>query len=122
MNPSNARPPSLHPAGLLAPRTSQSDLSSTRLGWNAGWEATFAPHRERGLKAGRVAVQDKHPYVLFAKEGVPCEEWRYTGQEEQVGVHALACSRQVEAGTTATLRLRIQHLRLLSWSCNQCCV
>jgi ribosome biogenesis GTPase len=44
-------------------------LSLTRLGWNAEWEAAFAPHRERGLRAGRVAVQDKHHYVLFAEEG-----------------------------------------------------
>ena len=48
---------------------SQPDLSLSRLGWNAEWEDVFAPHRERGLRAGRVAVQDKHPYVLFAEEG-----------------------------------------------------
>ncbi|MEY4387479.1 MAG: ribosome small subunit-dependent GTPase [Verrucomicrobiota bacterium] len=46
-----------------------SNLSLTRLGWNSGWDATFAPHRERGLRAARVAVQDKHHYVLFAEEG-----------------------------------------------------
>ena len=44
-------------------------MSLTRLGWNAEWEAAFAPHRERNMKAGRVAVQDKHHYVLFAEEG-----------------------------------------------------
>lgn len=48
---------------------SQPELSLLRLGWNAGWEAAFAPHRERGLRVGRVAVQDKHHYVLFAEEG-----------------------------------------------------
>ena len=47
----------------------QPELSLTRLGWNDGWETVFAPHRERGLRAGRVAVQDKHHYVLFAEEG-----------------------------------------------------
>ena len=47
----------------------QPDLSLARLGWNAEWEAAFAPHRERNFKAGRVAVQDKHHYVLFAEEG-----------------------------------------------------
>ena len=45
------------------------ELSLTRLGWNAGWETAFAPHRARNFKAGRVAVQDKHHYVLFAEEG-----------------------------------------------------
>jgi ribosome biogenesis GTPase len=54
---------------LLAAPMSQPELSLSRLGWNAEWEAVFAPHRERGLRAGRVAVQDKHHYVLFAEEG-----------------------------------------------------
>ena len=45
------------------------NLSLTRLGWNAEWETAFTPHRERGLRAARVAVQDKHHYVLFAEEG-----------------------------------------------------
>jgi ribosome biogenesis GTPase len=47
----------------------EGDLSLRRLGWDESWEAVFAPHRERGLRAGRVAVQDKHHYVLFAEEG-----------------------------------------------------
>jgi ribosome biogenesis GTPase len=48
---------------------STAELSLSRLGWDADWEASFAPHRARGLRAGRVAVQDKHHYVLFAEEG-----------------------------------------------------
>lgn len=44
-------------------------MSLSRLGWDAEWETAFAPQRERGLRAGRVAVQDKHHYVLFAEEG-----------------------------------------------------
>jgi ribosome biogenesis GTPase len=48
---------------------SQLELSLTRLGWNAEWEAAFAAHRARGWLAGRVAVQDKHHYVLFAEQG-----------------------------------------------------
>ena len=44
-------------------------LSLNRLGWDEIWDASFALHRERGLKAGRVAVQDKHHYVLFAEAG-----------------------------------------------------
>jgi ribosome biogenesis GTPase len=48
---------------------SQSELSLSRLGWDAKWEGVFAPYRERGWRAGRVAVQDKHHYVLFAEEG-----------------------------------------------------
>ena len=47
----------------------QPDLSLSRLGWDADWETAFAPHRERGWRAGRVAVQDKHHYVLFAEDG-----------------------------------------------------
>ena len=47
----------------------QPELSLARLGWNAEWEAAFAPHRARNFKVGRVAVQDKHHYVLFAEEG-----------------------------------------------------
>lgn len=46
-------------------------LAITRLGWDADWEAAFAPHRERSWRPARVAVQDKHHYVLFAEEG----EW-----------------------------------------------
>jgi ribosome biogenesis GTPase len=48
---------------------SQPELSLSRLGWDAGWESAFAACRERGLHAGRVAVQDKHHYVLFARQG-----------------------------------------------------
>jgi ribosome biogenesis GTPase len=48
---------------------SQPELSLSRLGWDADWETAFASHRERGWRAGRVAVQDKHHYVLFAEEG-----------------------------------------------------
>lgn len=47
----------------------QPKLSLARLGWDADWELVFAPHRERGWRAARVAVQDKHHYVLFAEEG-----------------------------------------------------
>lgn len=45
------------------------ELNLARLGWNDHWEALFAPHRERGWQPARVAVQDKHHYVLFAETG-----------------------------------------------------
>jgi ribosome biogenesis GTPase len=48
---------------------SETDLSLTRLGWNPEWDEAFAPHSRKGWKAARVAVQDKHHYVLFAEEG-----------------------------------------------------
>jgi ribosome biogenesis GTPase len=48
---------------------SEPDLSLTRLGWNSEWDAAFGAYEKKGWKAGRVAVQDKHHYVLFAEEG-----------------------------------------------------
>jgi ribosome biogenesis GTPase len=48
---------------------SLSELSLSRLGWGPAWESAFAPFRDRGWRPGRVAVQDKHHYVLFAEEG-----------------------------------------------------
>lgn len=41
----------------------------SKLGWDESLAAAFAPFRERGMSAGRVAVQDKHHYVLFAETG-----------------------------------------------------
>jgi ribosome biogenesis GTPase len=35
------------------------------LGWNEALEKTFAPFREKGFEPGRVAVEDKHYYVVF---------------------------------------------------------
>lgn len=39
------------------------------LGWSEAFEKDFAPWRERGLHPGRVAVEDKHHYVIFADGG-----------------------------------------------------
>jgi len=47
----------------------QPELQLSRLGWDAEWQAGFAPYCERGWQAARVAVQDKHHYVLFAGAG-----------------------------------------------------
>ena len=44
-------------------------FSISRLGWDESLALAFAPFRERGMSAGRVAVQDKHHYVLFAETG-----------------------------------------------------
>ncbi len=44
-------------------------LSITRLGWNDSLAQAFAPFHERGMSPGRVAVQDKHHYVIFAEVG-----------------------------------------------------
>jgi ribosome biogenesis GTPase len=35
------------------------------LGWNAAMEEAFAPLRTQGYAPGRVAVEDKHHYVVF---------------------------------------------------------
>lgn len=39
------------------------------LGWNSCFEEPFAPWRAKGLQAGRVAVEDKHYYVLATPDG-----------------------------------------------------
>jgi ribosome biogenesis GTPase len=44
-------------------------FSISRLGWDESLALAFAPFHERGMSAGRVAVQDKHHYVLFAETG-----------------------------------------------------
>jgi len=44
-------------------------FSISRLGWDESLAIAFAPFRERGMSAGRVAVQDKHHYVIFAETG-----------------------------------------------------
>ena len=48
---------------------SEPAFSISRLGWDESLAAAFAPFHERGMSAGRVAVQDKHHYVLFAETG-----------------------------------------------------
>lgn len=49
-------------------------MSETRprieaLGWNDDWIAHFRPFQEQGLVAGRVAVEDRGRYTLFAEAG-----------------------------------------------------
>jgi ribosome biogenesis GTPase len=39
------------------------------LGWSPALEKAFAPYREKNLEPARVAVEDKHHYVLFADDG-----------------------------------------------------
>jgi len=43
------------------------DLAS--LGWGAGWDAAFRPHREAGLTPGRVVVQHRGEWDVFTEEG-----------------------------------------------------
>jgi len=40
-----------------------------RLGWDDGWEATFAEHRAAGLVPARVAIQHRGAYDLIHEEG-----------------------------------------------------
>lgn len=44
------------------------DSPLTQLGWNAHWEAAFAPHREAGLVPARVAAEDRHYYTVFTTD------------------------------------------------------
>jgi ribosome biogenesis GTPase / thiamine phosphate phosphatase len=39
------------------------------LGWDAGWEAAFEPHRAAGLRPGRVTIQHRGAYVLGTAHG-----------------------------------------------------
>ncbi|MCU0772120.1 MAG: ribosome small subunit-dependent GTPase A [Verrucomicrobia bacterium] len=45
-----------------------------RLGWDARWESLLAPQARAGWVPGRVAVEDKHHYQLYAEAGT------YTGK------------------------------------------
>jgi ribosome biogenesis GTPase / thiamine phosphate phosphatase len=40
-----------------------------RLGWDDGWEAAFAEHRDAGLAPARVAVQHRGAYELVGEHG-----------------------------------------------------
>src|SRR5687767_2908808 len=43
----------------------KSEFTLEALGWNPDLEKSFAPFREDGFAAGRIAVEDKHHYVIF---------------------------------------------------------
>ncbi|MBI5383792.1 MAG: ribosome small subunit-dependent GTPase A [Verrucomicrobia bacterium] len=43
------------------------DLAS--LGWDSFFDSAFAPFRDQGLVAARVAMEDKHAYVLLNDQG-----------------------------------------------------
>ena len=40
-----------------------------KLGWDDGWEASFADHRAAGLVPARVAIQHRGAYDLIAEQG-----------------------------------------------------
>src|SRR6266404_3151565 len=44
-------------------------LSLEMLGWTAAREESFAPFHERRLEPGRIAVEDKHYYVVLTRRG-----------------------------------------------------
>jgi ribosome biogenesis GTPase len=44
-------------------------LSIEALGWNASWEQAFSAYRVKGLEPGRIAVEDKHYYVVLTLRG-----------------------------------------------------
>jgi ribosome biogenesis GTPase / thiamine phosphate phosphatase len=39
------------------------------LGWNSAFDTSFQPLREKGFEPGRVAVEDKHRYVVITARG-----------------------------------------------------
>jgi ribosome biogenesis GTPase len=47
----------------------KTDLKLETLGWNSTLEKQFAGFRKEDFAPGRVAVEDKHYYVVFALEG-----------------------------------------------------
>ena len=40
-----------------------------KLGWNDHWESLFIPLANDGCLPGRIGVEDKHHYQIFADEG-----------------------------------------------------
>jgi ribosome biogenesis GTPase len=44
-------------------------LALEALGWNGALEEAFRPYRAKGLEPGRVAVEDKHYYVVLTPGG-----------------------------------------------------
>jgi ribosome biogenesis GTPase len=44
-------------------------VSLADLGWDDGWDAAFAPYRERGLVPGRVAAQHRGAYDILGDAG-----------------------------------------------------
>jgi ribosome biogenesis GTPase / thiamine phosphate phosphatase len=45
------------------------ELTWESLGWNDAFQQSFAAVRQKGLEPGRVAVEDKHYYVLVTPQG-----------------------------------------------------
>jgi ribosome biogenesis GTPase / thiamine phosphate phosphatase len=43
-------------------------MGLTKLGWNAGRDAQFAPYRDKGFLPARVAVEDKHFYRVWTED------------------------------------------------------
>ncbi|HEU5123762.1 MAG TPA: ribosome small subunit-dependent GTPase A [Verrucomicrobiae bacterium] len=48
---------------------SEKALSLKTLGWNASLKEAFAGFQQKGFEPGRIAEEDKHHYVIFAKSG-----------------------------------------------------
>lgn len=51
------------------PEGSQPAVDLADIGWNAEWEALFAPHRDAGCHPGRVALEDKHSFSVVTAHG-----------------------------------------------------
>lgn len=62
----------------------------TELGWDARWEAAFAPHAERGLVPGRVAIEFNHIYRVHAASGEVKAEHAGRIRHRAEGRHELA--------------------------------
>jgi ribosome biogenesis GTPase / thiamine phosphate phosphatase len=44
-------------------------ITLENLGWSSAFESDFLPLRDKGLEPGRVAVEDKHHYVIITAQG-----------------------------------------------------
>ncbi|MEY2465969.1 MAG: ribosome biosis GTPase / thiamine phosphate phosphatase [Verrucomicrobiota bacterium] len=54
---------------MAKPQKQHPTTALKKLGWSDSLESSFAEFREKGLEPGRVAVEDKHHYVVFLADG-----------------------------------------------------
>lgn len=93
--------------GQVCYRWAVQDL--TELGWDAAWEAAFAPHAEQGRVPARVAIEFNHIYRVAAASGdVQAEQagrmrHRAAGRHELAAVGDWVALRPSADGKTGTI-------------------
>lgn len=84
--------------------------SLSALGWDAGWEAEFAPFRAKGLLAGRVCLEHNHVYRVETEQGEWLAEaagrikYQASGRHELPAVGDWVALRPDRAGARAMIR------------------